>query len=63
MTVIVIDCLSESFCSQLLLGCYVKEDGSYREDILSIVKAVLHNFIESRQEQKVEDKQDSWVDH
>lgn len=44
MTVIVIDCLLESFCSQLLLGCYVKKDKNYREDILNTVKAIFYNF-------------------
>ena len=59
MTIMVIDCLFESFCSQLLLGCCIKEDGNCRGGTENIVKAVLHNFIESREGQDVEDKQDS----
>ena len=62
MSIIVTDCF-ESFCSQLLLGYCIKEDGNCRGDILNIVKAVLCNFIESREEQEVEGKQGSWVDH
>lgn len=58
-SVIVIDCLFESFCSQLLVGCYTKEDGNCRGDILNMVKAVLCNFIESREDQEVEDTQSS----
>lgn len=54
-----IDCLFESFCSQLLVGCYTKEDGNCRGDILNMVKAVLCNSIESRKDQEVEDTQSS----
>ena len=38
MSVIVIDCLLESFCSQILLGSCSKEERNCRGDIMNIVK-------------------------
>lgn len=63
MSIIVIDCLFESFCSQMLLGYCLKEERNCRGDILNIVKVVLSNFIESREEQEVEDRQGSQGGH
>lgn len=56
MSVIMIDCLFDSFCSQQLLRSCIKEDGTDKGDTGNSVKAIPCNFMGSGEEQEVKDK-------